>query len=403
MARLHHRALVAVLPTLSRDHRVCYVITAAEKLFVESMTAYEVTHRGVQQTITALRASEARYRELFENANDIVFTADLDGNFTSINRAGERISGYDRSEVLSMKFSSVVPPDSVPIALTAREKKLSGEQEGTRYELDLLTKDGRRVPLEVNTRLIRENGTPIGVQGIARDITERRQAAQALHRLNVRLEAEARRIAQALHDQAGQLLTSVYLAIGELAKELPGETRPKLRKITSLLDHVVEQLRHLSHELRPIFLDDFGLVRALEFLAEGLSKRLPLHIDIDAALSGRLPAPMETVLYRILQEALTNVAKHADASHVLVTLRQDGETVQCSIADDGVGWDPCETSSYRAKPCLGLIGIRERIAALGGTMALNTKRGQGTTLSLTVPLAPCSGDPVHEIGEGCGN
>ena len=399
MARLHHQALFAVLRTLTDERRLCHAVKGAEKLFVESLTPYEMTLRGFQETNAALRASEARYRELFENANDIVFTVDLEGNFTSINRAGERLSGYERSEALSMPFSRVIPQEHVDVARSAREAKLTGQQDGTRYVVDLVAKDGRRVPLEVNTRLIRENGQPVGVQGIARDITERRQAEQALHRFNARLEAEAKRIAHVLHDQAGQLLTSVNLALAELAQKLPDEAQPKLERVASLLDHTGEQLRHISHELRPVFLDDFGLVPALEFLAQGISQRVPLAISIAASLPCRAPAPIETVLYRVLQEALTNVVKHAEASHVTVTLMQHDGTLHCSIADDGVGFDPSDGTLARARPCLGLIGIRERIAALGGTSVVSSRRGQGTTLSLTVPLAAWAGNPVWDLRE----
>jgi PAS domain S-box-containing protein len=396
MARVHHEALKASVPALTPEGRVVWaVVKAAERLFVESMTPYEMTHRGFQETNAALRVSEARYRELFENANDIVFTADLNGNFTSVNRAGERLTGYERSEALSMKFRAVVAPEYVEVVRVARELKLSGRQEGTRYELEILTKDGRRVPLEVNTRLIYENGKPAGVQGIARDITERKQAEQALHRLNARLEEEARRIAHALHDQAGQLLTSVYLAVAEVARELPNGARQKLDRISVLLDHVAEQLRQLSHELRPIILDDFGLVAALEFLAQGVSKRGALAVTVEASIVGRLPPAIETALYRILQEALTNVSKHARAGRVTVRLQQDGPMIKCSVVDNGVGFD-ASVVCPDMKAGLGLIGMRERLAALGGTLSITTGRGQGTTLSMSVPLTSCPDDWLHQ-------
>ena len=118
----------------------------SERIFIESMTPYEMAHRGFREANAALRSSEARYRELFENANDIVFTVDLEGRFTSINGAGERLSGYDRREILATRFNDVVDEASIRTAIAAREKKLSGQEEFTRYELDLLTKDGRRLP-----------------------------------------------------------------------------------------------------------------------------------------------------------------------------------------------------------------------------------------------------------------
>jgi PAS domain S-box-containing protein len=334
--------------------------------------AYELGRRaGFRETNAALRTSVERYRELFENANDIVFTVDLDGNFTSINRAGERLSGYCRNEVLSMNFSSFVTPECLEMADVARQMKLSGAEESTRYELDILTKDGHRVPLEINTRLIYQ---------------ERRRAEQALRGLNARLEDEARRIAHALHDEAGQLLASVHLAVASIANELPAPVRERLDTVTVLLDQVGEQLRHLSHELRPVILDDLGLVPALEFLAQGVSKRTGLAVAIDASLAGTVPPSIQTALYRILQETLTNVSKHAHAKHVSVRLHHDVRTIQCSIGDDGIGFDLSAVCPNRERSGLGLIGIRERIAALGGTFSIASAPGRGTTLEMKIPL-----------------
>lgn len=393
LAKVHHEALASSVPRDAAEGDARMLVQMAGTLFVESLTPYEMTHRGFRETNAALGVSEARYRDLFENANDIVFTADLDGHFTSINRAGERLTGYERNEVLSTKFLPVVAPEYVDLVNAARELTLSGKQEDTRYELEIVTKDGRRVPLEVNTRLIYRDGKPSGVQGIARDITERKHAAQALHRLNARLEEEARRIAHALHDEAGQLLTSVYLAVAELAGELPGGGREKLESVSALLDQLAGQLRQFSHELRPVVLDDFGLVPALEFLAASVSRRRGLEIAIQASMDTRLPTVVETALYRIFQEALTNVAKHARARHVTIRLQQDDRMIECSIADDGSGFDPSAVCSKADKTCLGLIGMRERLAALGGTLSITSDRGQGTTLTMRIPRRAAADSP----------
>jgi two-component system, NarL family, sensor histidine kinase UhpB len=386
LARLHHEALLRVSPSSLTRAAWVRTVKRAERLFVESLTPFEMTHRGFQETCAALRLSEERYRELFENANDIVFTTDLEGNFTSINRAGERLSGYGRAEVLSMNFSAVVSPEYVEAARRVREAKLSGEDESTRYELEIVMKDGRRVPLEANTRLITHEGRPVGVQGIARDITERKQAEQALRRANEQLEEAIRRIAHALHDEAGQLLTMVYLALEEIAGQLPPEQRVRLERISVPLDQATDQLRRLAHELRPVILDDLGLVPAFEFLAQGVSKRTGLVIAVEGSLEERLAPVMETALYRILQEALTNVSRHARARHVTVRLRQEAQRITCSIQDDGIGFELSAVGNQRSRPCLGLIGIRERIAALGGRLSITTGPGQGTTLTMEIPL-----------------
>jgi PAS domain S-box-containing protein len=386
VARLHHEALVRVSPSPLTRAAWVRTVKRAEKLFVESLTPFEMTHRGFQETYAALRISEERYRELFENANDIVFTTDLEGNFTSINRAGERLSGYARAEVLSMNVSALISPEYLEAAGRAREVKLSREDESTRYELEIVMKDGRRIPMEANTRLINQGGQPVGVQGIARDITERKQAEQALRRANERLEEAIKRIAHALHDEAGQLLAVVYLALAEIANQLPPEQRERLERISARLDQATDQLRHLAHELRPVILDDLGLVPAFEFLAQGVSKRTGLVIAVEGSLQERLAPVMETALYRIFQEALTNVSKHARATHVSVRLQKDGQRITCTIRDDGIGFDISALGTPRGRPCLGLIGIRERVAALGGTLSITTGRGRGTILNMGMPL-----------------
>src|SRR5262249_14640966 len=136
---------------------------------------------ALTQAHTALAASEARYRELFENANDVIYTHDLQGFFTSVNKAAERLSGYPRAEALQMHIAQVVVPEHLALANEVTARQVAGETVPP-YELAILTKEGRRVPLELHTRLLTHEGQPIGIQGIARDITERQRAAEALRR-----------------------------------------------------------------------------------------------------------------------------------------------------------------------------------------------------------------------------
>jgi signal transduction histidine kinase len=304
--------------------------------------------------------------------------ADLEGNVTSINRSAKRLRGCGRQGDPSTNFPAIVATEHAAVARRAREAKLSVEKEGTRYELEIPPKDGRPLPDEINTRLTYQEGVP-------GDIIEPRQTERAPRRLHELLEEEARRIAHALHDEAGQLLASVYLALAELAGDLPAPARKRLEQISVLLDHVGEQLRCLSHELRPAVLDDFGLVAALESLVQGVSKRTGLVITIDAALEDRLPLAVETALYRILQEVLSNVGRHAWASQVKIHLQRAPGMITCSVRDDGIGMD-VSAVPQRGQGGLGLIGIRERLAALGGRLSITSRQGEGTDLGITIPL-----------------
>jgi signal transduction histidine kinase len=213
-----------------------------------------------------------------------------------------------------------------------------------------------------------------------------RQTQAAVRRQCARREKEAARIARALHDEAGQLLATVYLAVAEVARDLPPPARERLRHVTTLLDQVSEQLREIAHELHPVILDDLGLVPALELLSARVSKRGGFGVTVDAAIKGKLPLPIETAIYRILQEALNNVRKHARARRVRVKLWRDSNAVHYSIADDGVGCDYTSLRQPGRKRGLGLLGIRERLADLGGTLAMTTAPCQGMTLEMSIPL-----------------
>ncbi len=210
-------------------------------------------------------------------------------------------------------------------------------------------------------------------------------AIAALRRLNETLEEEIKRIAYAVHDEAGQLLVAVHLALSDVARELPEPQKEQLGHIEELLNQVEKQLRQYSHELRPTILDDLGWIPALRFLADGVSKRAKLNIQIKTTIAGRLPGPIEIALYRIVQEALTNVAKHSKASRVWIRIGRKNRKFCCSIEDDGVGFDARQLQSDGKRTGLGLIGMQERLNGIGGTLSIDSERGRGTRLLIQLP------------------
>ncbi len=211
-------------------------------------------------------------------------------------------------------------------------------------------------------------------------------AVTALRQLNETLEEEIKRIAYAVHDEAGQLLVAVHLALAEVALELPEPQQAQFARIKEMLNQVEKHLRRYSHELRPTILDDLGWIPAIRFLAEGISKRANLPIHIDAAVPGRPPATVETTLYRIVQEALTNAVKHAKASNVWIRAWRENLVLCCSIRDDGGGFDSNQAHAARGHKGLGLIAMQERVTAIGGTLHIESRPGHGTELSIRLPL-----------------
>jgi signal transduction histidine kinase len=205
--------------------------------------------------------------------------------------------------------------------------------------------------------------------------------ARALRHLNEVLEGELRRVAQVLHDEAGQLLASVHIAVADVASELPPTQRGRFEKVGGMLTLIETGLRNLSHEWRPTVLENLGLLPALEFLAEKVAKRTGIDVSVVGDDGVRLPSAVETALYRIVQEALNNVIKHAAAGSVRIELQCAPAKVRCSICDNGKGFDP-----NRQPQGLGLTGIRERVGTLGGALRVITEPLNGTTIQVDIPL-----------------
>ena len=211
-----------------------------------------------------------------------------------------------------------------------------------------------------------------------------REANTALRHFNEVFEQEAKRIAKVLHDEAGQLLVAVYIAMQNLANEVPA-VQPHVLKVTQLLDEIESQLRRLSHELVPALLNDLGLVPALQYLFDGLAQRSQLQINIEAVPEQRLPKRVETTLYHVAKEALHNVVKHAQATSVWIGFHRTADSIRCCIRDNGRGFNPASIAARQAEQGFGLIGIRERLSVVGGHLQINSGEGHGTELVISIP------------------
>ncbi len=203
-------------------------------------------------------------------------------------------------------------------------------------------------------------------------------------------EEERKRIARELHDDTAQALTSVLVRLRLLERSLTDQRlRRRLTELRDLTGATLEGVRRLAIDLRPPMLDDLGLEAALQSLVQDFSQRWPVRAAFTSSRLGRLPVGVELVLYRIVQEALTNVAKHANASQVLVRLTRKGRTLRLLVEDDGCGFDVEGTKDSRESG-LGLFGMEERLALVGGTLRVESVVGGGTRVSADV-LLPRSG------------
>jgi PAS domain S-box-containing protein len=354
-------------------------------------TAYDVTDR--KRVEEALRESEERYRELFENAKDALYVHDLSGRYVSLNRAAEKLIGFNRDEIIGKHFSNFVVPRDLKHVRKNFCKKLDEESE-TSYEIDLLTKDRRRVPVEVVSRLIYENGEPVGVQGTARDITERKRAQEALQMYSRRLieaqEAERQSLARELHDEIGQVLTAVRISL-QAAQSTQREdaSLPELEESIVIVDEALGRIHDLCLELRPSLLDDLGLAAALRWYVDRYRQRTGIAAEVLNGFEGRgrLPQQLETQCFRIAQEALTNVARHAQASRVSIQVKCAADKLVLTIIDNGIGFDTenlLKTASSAST--LGLRGMKERALAMNGRIVIESTPGSGTQIQASFPL-----------------
>jgi PAS domain S-box-containing protein len=340
----------------------------------------------------ALRISEERYRELFENAKDALYVHDLSGRYTSFNRAAEELSGFSRAEILGKHFSNFVAPGSLKNARENLCKKLDMQGETT-YEIELVRKDRSRVPVEIISRLIYENGEPVGIQGVARDITDRKRAQEALlysRRLIEAQMAEKQVIARELHDEVGQILTKVRMNLQSLAGPGPPELQPaRIDQSLAVVDEALKRVRELSLNLRPSVLDNLGLNSALRWYVDRYSQQSGVVADLQSDLEEdrRLSVELETACFQIVQEALTNIARHARATHVLVRLRCANGSLDLKVIDNGVGFN-VDALIRDAPPdmALGLRGMREGAIAARGHFQIESAPMRGTEVRASFPL-----------------
>ena len=333
----------------------------------------------------------ARLSGLLDSAMDGIVTIDASQRILLYNRAAERIFGWPAVQVMGRPVDMLMPKrlrnahrDHVGRfgATGVTSRRMGGAV------LLGLRASGEEFPIEAS---ISQVDSPEGklFTVILRDVTDRVRsqeelAAFAAEASGVR-EQEKARIARELHDELAQSLTALKMDTSWVRDNLEDRAAvlPKLQEMQGLLDHAVAATRRIAADLRPLVLDDLGLVPALEWLAAGFTQRhgIPCTLEVDPDLD--LGEPHATALFRIVQESLVNVAKHAHARHVRVQLARTEREVVLRVEDDGVGFRPADP---RKPQSLGLVGLRERARLLRGSVALASEPGRGTQVETRIPL-----------------
>ena len=399
---------------------------------------YGLTHdlTDLKRSQDLLRSSEERLGLMMESMTDYaIFSVDKDGLIDSWNRGAEIIFGYAPSEILGKSSETIFTPEDIQSGIPLREMKNARQKGRASDERWHLRKDGTRffasgvmMPLYVGKELT-------GYAKVANDLTEKKRRAEELqeahdelerrvnertkelafsnlallkqieereiaekqridllHRLVDSQEFERRRIARDLHDQMGQRLTALRLKIASLKDVVTGNDKAisRVERLQVIAEQLDSEVSFLAWELRPTALDDLGLIDAVGAFVSEWSRHYDIAADFHSGglSKERLNHETETHLYRISQEALNNIAKHADANFVTVLLEKRDDDLILIIEDDGSGFDPASTRNPgKSGKGLGLVGMKERASLVGGDIEIESARGKGTTIFVRVPIS----------------
>ncbi len=359
----------------------------------------EVARRKAE---AARRESEEKYRNLVESTGDLIFIVNEKGIYTYVNPPFERVTGYTVRDLIGQPFTFLVAPEHVETTIQRFRKGIRGEDTPP-YEADLLHRNGGRVPVEfLVTTQYDGAGKAVGRFGIGRDIAERKRAEEALReqsrrvrilsaRLSEAEETERKRIARELHDQVGQNLTVVGINLSILKSKLPAEgmeaLHARLEDSMVLVEEITEFTRGLMSDLRPPDMDLLGLVAAVGWYGERFSMRTGVDVLVEGEEIHPRPSPdVENNLFRIVQEVLTNIGKHARAGRARIRIGVVHGRLRLVITDDGVGFDPARARRGEERGGWGLLTMAERAEAIGGRFSLESEIGRGTRVTVEVPL-----------------
>jgi PAS domain S-box-containing protein len=337
--------------------------------------------------------SEERYRQLFENALDGIWVHDLEGNFTSFNRASEKIIGYSREEIQKMNAREFLSQESLDLAHQIRKKLLNSESVEQPYEQRVFRKNGSQAVIQLSTSVVWDKGKPVGFQNIARDITEQKRMNENLRdylQLATRAQEEERkRISHELHDDTIQALVALSRQLDVLAtsKELPDGVRQKLEGLWNQTNGIVQGVRRLSQDLRPAAIDRLGLLPAIRWLAEDAEKFSGIKTRLNViGKEHRLPEEGAIALFRIIQEALRNVWRHSGATRAGIIIEFHDQKTRITVCDNGKGFTlPSQVGDLAKLGKLGLAGMQERVQLVGGMISVQSEPGKGTTITVEAP------------------
>jgi two-component system sensor kinase len=355
----------------------------------------------MNKTETSRPASEELLAEILDNAAEAIISIDESQHITVFNQGAEQIYGYSANEVLGKRLDVLLPERFIEVHRQHVRNFAAAPEKARRIAEGIQVfgrrKDGSEFPAEASiSKLKLAAGTIFTV--ILWDVTERKKAEAELERSRQELRILAARLQQVreeeravlareIHDQLSGALTALKMDLSFLANRVPQEDAAlteKTEAMARLIDATLNSVRNIATQLRPSVLDDLGLIAAIEWQAEEFQNRSGIQCRLDLEREEvALDKNRSTAIFRIFQEALTNVARHAQASEIWISLKVQAGSLILQIRDNGRGIKQEEISSSKS---LGLLGMRERAFAFGGEVVISGGPGQGTTVTLKIPV-----------------
>lgn len=359
----------------------------------------EEQNKAREKSEESLRESEERYRLLFENSLDAILLTEPGGIIYSANPAACRMFQKTEEEICRQGRDGLVNSDDARLHLFLEERRKSGHAFG---ELTLFRKEGTIFPAEVSSSIFYDSQGEPRTAMIIRDITGRKQAEEQLirHEKELKLlsselvnahENEKKTLALELHDEIGQALTAMKINLSSVIKNIPDVTGTpngeRLMETDNLLDTILSRVHEISLDLRPVMLDVLGFVSTIKSYGQQFSKRTGIQVHIENKNKAKPDTVQEIHLFRIVQESLTNTAKHAEAQNINIQMESKNKWFCLIIEDDGKGFDRIESvKSSGRSPGIGLIGINERVISMQGELNITSGLQKGTKIEIKVPL-----------------
>jgi PAS domain S-box-containing protein len=351
--------------------------------------------------ITALRETEKRFQKIFEEAAIGMSLIDINGCLMETNPALQQMLGYSKEELDQKVFLDLYHPDDVAVAENLFRELTEGKRDSYRLDKRFLRKDGRLLWGQVTVSLVRAaGGEPQFALSMVEDITNRKkteteictyqeQLQSLASELSLTEERERRRLATDLHDHIGQALAIAKIKLGILQKKAPAKTLANpLKEIRELVEQMIRDTRSLTFELSLPILYELGFEAAVEWLAKQFRAQHGLMVEVkrnNPPIS--LDDEIKVILFKAVRELMFNIVKHAQASHAVISVQKSGDDLQIKVKDDGVGINRAKIyPQLKSTGGYGLFSIRERLRYLGGYLGLESEPGQGTLVTLIVPL-----------------